>query len=164
MKSIVFISLAILPLVSTCAFDPVDRPVVSENGRDYVWCQLENTNYLSNGVSVSLNESKDTTIIILNVKKVYGDVTSVKLNSIEMRVARKDLNSQRRVNLEQDQVKVSCSDGVTDYWTSSATGYVKFWTCADHVLSGQFEFQCIAMPGSFYISHGIFDLKAPFVI
>ena len=164
MKSIISIFLTLLPLVSTCTFDPVDRPVVSESGRDYVWCQLDDTNYLAKGTSVSLNAAKDTAYIVLDVRKVAGEGTNVRLSSIEMRIARKDLKPQLRVNLDQEQVKVYCTDGVADYWASTVAGYLKFWKCSEHILAGQFEFQCTAVPGSFYISHGMFDLKALFVL
>lgn len=164
MKRPILFLLSLLMLATGCDVDPVDRPVVSESGRDYVWCQVGEANYLADGLSVSLNAALDTAYLVLDVRRVYGPDNGLELKSIEMRVARKDLVPQRRIGLDEEQARIAFLSGATALSATDVTGYVLFWKCADQILAGQFEFQCSSAPYSFYISHGMFDLKAPFVL
>ena len=165
MKRGILLLISLLPLLAACdIIDSVRYPEVTEMGKNYVWCQMDDCNYLKDGLSVTLNPAGDTVYFDIKVQRVYGFSSDIELKSLEMRVAFKDLEPQRRLDLDNEQVRVSYTSASTPLWASDVSGYVMFWKCAGRILSGQFEFQCSAATRDFYISHGIFDLKAPFVL
>ena len=150
------------PFLASCNYDAITHPLVTEEGRDYVWCEVEDCNYHRASSKLSRNAARDSVYVSLSLDCVYGHPGDVELKDIEFRLAVQDIKRGGRIPLNAEQAVVRYSDGSNDRQASDVEGAVRIWKYTEGVFAGQFEFRCSAVPIDFEVEHGIFDLRLLF--